>query len=473
MKRISSKAIFAGIAAFALGLVFAAPLRAQDKRIAPIDSMFRALHAEGKFNGNVLIAEKGRPVYRLSLGYENITTRQPLTPASVFELASCSKQFTAFAIALLQHQGRLRLTDDITKFMPSLDAYKGVTVGNLVYHTSGLPDYMSLMDSLWDKTRIASNKDLVDMLGRYKPAAEFAPGERYEYSNTGYALLASVIEQASGMSYAAYLDRNIFKPLGMKHSLVYNRRYKPQTVPHYAYDFVYDAGNDAYLSIDSVPEANMVYFLDGISGDGTVNTTLDDLLLWDRALYTEKLLPRKEMKQLFTPGTLNSGDTTDYAFGWMVGKSPELGTIAAHSGGWGGYRSYIERQTDKDRTIIILQNSDRAILPIKSLRLLLEGKELPAAPVRKEITLDVPVLGHYVGVYELSPDFQLKVTLQDKQLYAQATGQSAFPIFPQTETMFFLKVVEAQLEFVKDASGVVTGAILHQGGRDMSARKIQ
>lgn len=448
-------------------------LAAQDRRIERIDSMITALHNDGKFNGNILIAEKGKPVYEKSFGYENILTRQPLSAASVFELASCSKQFTAFAIALLQHQGKLRTTDDITRFLPALAVYKGITIDNLLHHTSGLPDYMSLMDSLWDKHKIAANKDVIDMLARYKPAVEFSPGTKYDYSNTGYALLASVIEASSGMSYGAYLDRYIFKPLKMTHTLVYNRRYRPRKVDHYAYDFLYDAEKDRYLPIDSVPEANEVYFLDGISGDGTVNTTSGDLLLWDRALYTERLLPRKEMDVVFAPGKLNDGKAIDYAFGWMVYKEPDLGNITAHSGGWGGYRTYVERQVDKDRTIIMLQNTDRAILPVKSLRLLLEGKDPPAAPVHKEVKLDNAVLDRYTGVYQLAPDFQLTVTRQDNQLYAQGTGQGNIPIFPEAENKFFLKVTEAQLEFVQDASMVITKAILYQGGSATDAPKVK
>ncbi|WP_118973080.1 serine hydrolase [Taibaiella koreensis] len=448
-------------------------LRAQKALLPQIDSLFTALQADQRFNGNVLIAENGKPVFEKSYGYENFDTRQPLTHASVFELASCSKQFTAFAIALLQHQKKLSYNDDITRFLPELSAYKGITVGNLVHHTSGLPDYMALFDSLWDKSKIASNADLVKLLAQHHPAVLFAPGAKFEYSNTGYALLASIIEKASGKSYGAYLQQYIFKPLKMEHSLVYNRRYRPQKIAHYAYDFIYQPEQEKYVLIDSIPEMNMVYWLDGISGDGTVNTTARDLLLWDQALYTDKLLPSAERAVLFTPGKLKDGTATDYAFGWMIQEHPEAGKLALHTGGWGGYCTFIERELDRNKTVIILQNIDKGAIPGKSVRSLLYGKPLAPAAVRKEIAVDEKVLDQYTGEYELEPGFSLVVTQEGNQLYTQATGQSKVKVYPESERKFFLKVIDAQLEFVKDDSGKVTHAVLYQGGAAMNAKKIK
>lgn len=468
------KKLFPTITATAvLMLCFSLFAAAQDRRIAQIDSLFTSLHDKGPFNGNVLIAEKGKPVYEKSFGYANFNTKEKLTAEHIFELASCSKQFTACAIALLQHQGKLKYSDDITRFIPQLSAYKGITVMDLVHHTSGLPDYMTLFDSLWDKSKIANNDDIITLFAKHKPTLEFQPGTRFQYSNTGYALLASVIEKASGMSYGKYLEKNIFVPLQMKHTFVYNRRYKPKKVPKYAFDFLYDKDNNKYVSIDSVPEANMVYWLDGICGDGTVNTTARDLLLWDRALYTDKLLPAKEKAVLFTSGTLKDSSSTGYGFGWMVNKDKDLGNVLSHSGGWGGYATFIERETDKDRTIIILQNTDRAIIPGKTVRYLLDGRTPPAPVQRKEIKLADDILKQYTGTYELSPEFKIDVTLEGNQLYAQATGQQSFPIFPESEQKFFLKVVDAQMEFFKDATGAVSKAVLYQNGHKTDAMKVK
>ncbi len=131
-------------------------------------------------------------------------------------------------IVLLKEQGKQKLEDDITKYIPALSHYKGVTVRNLLNHTGGLPDYMGLMDSVYDKSRIAVNKDIISVFSKHKPAILFKPNTKYEYSNTGYALLASIIEKASGMSYGGYLDKYIFKPLKMKNTFVYTRRFAPK-----------------------------------------------------------------------------------------------------------------------------------------------------------------------------------------------------------------------------------------------------
>ncbi|HTN18744.1 MAG TPA: serine hydrolase domain-containing protein, partial [Chitinophagaceae bacterium] len=195
------------------------------KKAALIDSMFSSLYDEGLFNGNVLLAERGQVVLSKSYGYADEVTKRKLNEQSVFELASCSKQFTAAAIALLQQQGKLSYDDPLSKWIPALQVYKGVTIRHLLQHTSGLPDYMELLDTVWDHKKIASNKDMIDMFARYHPEPEFDAGTKFEYSNTGYALLASVIEAASGKSYDAFLQEKIFVPLGMKSSLVYTRRY--------------------------------------------------------------------------------------------------------------------------------------------------------------------------------------------------------------------------------------------------------
>ncbi len=192
-----------------------------------LDSLFGKLHDDGRFNGNVLIAEKGTVIYKKSFGLANEATKQPLNENSVFELASCSKQFTAMAIAILNYQGKLKYDDPVYKYIPELGFYKKVTIRNLINHTSGMPAYEDLLDSVWDKSKIATNKDVIKILKDYKPSLHFEPNSRYEYSNTGYALLAVVIERVSKISYPAFLKKYIFNPLKMQHSIVYTRRYKP------------------------------------------------------------------------------------------------------------------------------------------------------------------------------------------------------------------------------------------------------
>jgi CubicO group peptidase (beta-lactamase class C family) len=285
-----------------IGVLFSMGVAAQDKTLQ-LDSLFSGLHNKQQFFGNVLIADKGNIIYQKSFGKGNHVSNTDLNAESVFELASVSKQFTAMGIMLLKKQGKLNYEDSLRKFFPELPYYN-ITVRQLLNHTSGLPDYMQLFTIHWDRTKIATNKDLIALLAKHKPAMHFVPGEKWEYSNTGYALLASIIEKASGENFGDYLQKNIFQPLGMKSTLVYRRRYEKKTIPNYAFGYVYDRDKKFALP-DSVKEvAPVVFCLDGIVGDGTVNSTVNDLLKWDRALYTEKLVSKEMMNEALQPGTL-------------------------------------------------------------------------------------------------------------------------------------------------------------------------
>lgn len=346
---------------------------AQD-RVERIDSLLNALYSNKKINGNFLIAEKGKVIYSRSFGYANEETKEKLNENSVFELASCSKQFTAMAIMILKEKGKLNLDDNITKFIPSLSNYKGITIRNLLNHTGGLPDYVPLMDSLFDKSKIATNKDIIAIFNKQNPKILFEPNTKYEYSNTGYALLASIIEKASGLTFSDFLNKSIFKPLQMKNTFVYTRRLSPKRINNYAFGYVYSDSLKKYLLPDEITETKMVIWLDGIVGDGCVNSTLNDILKWDRALYTNKLLSAVGMKEIFEVATLNDKSKTNYGFGWRVEENADFGKIVSHTGGWPGYVAYIGRHITNDKTLIILQNHYDVSLPSKSITNILYNK---------------------------------------------------------------------------------------------------
>src|SRR5579872_931259 len=238
-------------------LLFPLCICAQQKRI---EQYMRAEFTNG-FNGNVLVAKDGEVVYKKSFGYRNLDSSLLLDNYSVFELASISKQFTAMGILLLEQRGKLALTDTLRKFFPELPYYR-ISIYNLLTHTSGLPDYMSAMKDKWDHRQIAFNGDLLAFLAKEKPVSNFAPGQKFEYSNTGYALLAAIIEKLSGESYRDYMDQNIFKPLGMRHTRVYNtRRFLKDTIPGYAYGYIFSVPNQKYMMPDSLKDYDYVYYL--------------------------------------------------------------------------------------------------------------------------------------------------------------------------------------------------------------------
>jgi CubicO group peptidase (beta-lactamase class C family) len=336
--------------------------------VQTFDSICNSLQMAGTFNGNILVAEKGNVVYKGCFGIANEQTGQKLNENSIFELASLSKQFTAMAIVLLKEKDKLSLDDKMSKFIPELIQYNDVSIRNLLNHTGGLPDYMELMDSMFDKSKIATNQDIIALFVKHKPKVLFTSNTKFEYSNTGYALLATIIENVSGKSYSEFLEENIFKPLDMKNTFVYTRRKAPKKIDNYAYGYIYSDSLKRKIIPDSLNETKFVVYLDGIVGDGTVNSTVIDLLKWDRALYSTELCSRSSIKEIFTPGVLDNKTYTNYGFGWFL---VDGGRIANHTGGWPGYTMFIERDLENDETIIILQNMDEVRSSMRTLRTML------------------------------------------------------------------------------------------------------
>lgn len=358
----------------AVALIYAcSPKKTQEQAnplVTSIDSVVSMVVDTAGFNGNVLVSKGGTIIYQRSIGYANFDTKTHLNDSSVFELASVSKQFTAMCIMMLQERGKLNFEDDVRKYIPELP-YQGMTIRHLLTHTSGIPDYMGLFSEGWNPKVIAFNKDVIELLVKRKPAILFRPGEKWEYSNTAFVLLASIIERVSGMTFSEFLKQNIFVPLEMKHSRTYNtRRSKGEVIPNYAYGFVYHDSLKRFVLPDSLKELSVVITLDGIQGDGIVNSTTGDLFKWDQALYTEKLVTRKTLDQAFTPSRLNNDSIANYGFGWGIGGDSVTGRIVSHGGGWPGYNTFIVRYIDKNTCIIVLSNNGG--LGLRTLR-----KKLP------------------------------------------------------------------------------------------------
>lgn len=402
-----------------------------------LDSLFQKLSSNKEFNGNVLIAEKGKVIYKNSFGLANETSKEKLNENSIFELASVSKQFTAFAIVILKEKGKLNYEDKIGDILPQLSFYKNITIRNLLHHTSGLPDYMKILDSLlidktWDnKTKIANNKDILDVYEKYKPSLLFEPNEKWEYSNTGYAILASIIEKVSGKSYAEFLKAEIFKPLKMNNTFVYTRRLKPQNIKNYAFGYVYSDSLKTNQLPDQIKGLDLyVYTLDGIVGDGTVNSTIADLLKWDRNLNTNKLVSKNGMNEVFNPTTLNNGIKTKYGFGWFIDNNETFGKIVNHSGSWPGYISYIERHIDNDKTIILLQNNDN------------RNTKIPSKLVRniiyniKPVTFSDDYLKKISGDYKTEQGNIKKILYENGKLFIPMSAEDKFELEPITKTLF-------------------------------------
>jgi CubicO group peptidase (beta-lactamase class C family) len=401
--------------------------------VQKIDSFLTSHYNNGNLNGNVLIAEKGNVIYKKSFGFSNESTKEKLNENSIFELASVSKQFTAMAIVILKEKGKLNYDDKMSKYIPELSNYDNITVRHLLNHTSGLPDYMEIMDTVFDKSKIAINKDIISIFAKLKPKILFEPNTKWEYSNTGYALLASKIEKASSMSYGDYLNKVIFKPLEMTNTSVYRRRYAPKKVVNYAFGYVYSDSLKKYFLPDDLAETKMVVWLDGIVGDGTVNSTVIDLLKWDRALYTDKLISKESKSEVFTSSELNDKTKTEYGFGWFIQDNGVYGNLVHHTGGWPGYMSLIERQTQNDKTIIVLLNyiNGNTYIPITDFRKMLYNIELI-----KFIELKPEETEKFAGEYKNSNGKIDKLIYENGALYRTIDERGKFELKAISKTKF-------------------------------------
>lgn len=338
--------------------------------ISGLDKLFERLYEEESFNGNVLVAMRGEVIFERSYGLANESSGDHLQINSVFDVASITKQFTAIGIVLLKKEGKLSYDDRITDFIPELKGYGSISIRHLLNHTSGLPDYISLAEESWDKSNIAQNKDIIELFVKFQPEVKFKPNDQWEYSNTGYLLLASVIERVSGKSYEDFLTEVILKPVGLKNTYVHRRRYDPKQVEHMALGYITADSLKKKILPDELGTDYYAVYLDGIVGDGMINSTIRDLLIWDRALYSNVLLDDSDRRDIFSSYSLNDGTESNYGFGWAVDSSEVFGKIVAHSGGWAGFVSYFERHIDHDLTIILLQNNftEKTTIPVDEIR---------------------------------------------------------------------------------------------------------
>lgn len=306
------------------------------------------------FSGVVLVADNDNPVYQKAYGYREYAQKIPLQKSDIFELASLSKAFTAMIIMMLKEKEKLNYDYFVERYLDI--PYKGITVRHLLTHTSGLPDYQEIMDKHWNKTRVAGNKEILEYLNRYAPPKLFEPGTKYEYSNTGYVLLAIIAEKASGKDFINMCRKWIFNPLKMRSTNIRTLQEKSST-ENFAIGHIYLPQKQQYVRADSFPSSDYTIWLGNRYGPGRVSSTAIDLFKWDKALYTDKLIKQSTLQEAFTPYKLANGSLTNYGFGWMLRSDTAFGKIIFHTGDNPGYENRFMRYIDKRKTIILLSNN--------------------------------------------------------------------------------------------------------------------
>ncbi|MEP6635437.1 MAG: serine hydrolase [Acidobacteriota bacterium] len=557
------------------------PVLAQDpakSKAAKIAEVMMTANKYRLFNGSVLVAENGKVIYKKGLGLANMEWNIPNAPDTRFRLGSITKQFTATLVLQLVEQGRIKIDSKITDYLPDYRKDTGgkVTIHNLLTHTSGIPNYTGLPGfnevsrdpySVEEFVKKYTSNDL-----------EFEPGSKFSYSNSGYFILGAIIEKVTGQRYEQVLKERILDPLGMKNSgydhyanILERRAAGYQKTPD---GYV----NAPYLDM-SLPFAA-----------GAIYSTVDDLYLWDQALYTDRVLSAHSKDLMFKPFL------SDYAYGWNVtnasyGTGTERTLQIRHDGGINGFSTIIVRFPEQKHLIVLLDNTaqgrsleqlyreitnvlydqpynlpkmsvaealfktigekgiDAALAQYRDLKAskasaydfsepelnrlgyqLLQGKKIKEAVEifklnvaeypqafntydslgeaymaggntelaiqnykkslelnpqnagavavlkrleNKTAVVDTSAYDAYVGEYEVTPAFVVKVFKDGEKLMTQATNQPAFEMYPEGENNFFLKVVDAKVTFVKDDQGQVTGLVIHQGGRDIPGKKVK
>ena len=326
---------------------------AQSQSQLSIDSLIQPYVRNG-FSGVLLVADNSKPIYLKAFGFRDFAQKIPLQSSDIFELASVSKQFTAMIIMMLKEKGKLNYDDPVEKYLNI--PYKNITVRNLLTHTGGLPDYEDIMAKHWDKTRVAGNTEIIEYLNLYHPPKSFEPGTGYQYSNTGYVLLASIAEKASGEDFIELARKWIFKPLKMSSTDIRSLQQKA-VIKNFALGHIYVQEKQEYIRVDSLPSSVYSIWLGNRKGPGRVSSTASDLFKWDQALYTEKLVKKTILQEAFTPIKLINDSVSNYGFGWMLLSDNVLGKIVRHDGDNPGYKTQIVRYIDAHKTIILLSNN--------------------------------------------------------------------------------------------------------------------
>jgi CubicO group peptidase (beta-lactamase class C family) len=548
-------------------------------RARKIDEVLSLANKYKLFNGSVLVAENGKVIHKKGYGQANMEWDIPNAPDTKFRLGSITKQFTSALILQLVDEGKVKLDGKLSDYLPAYrkDVGDKVTIHQLLTHTSGIPSYTGLPGFF---ANVSRNPYTVDAFVKQYASndLEFEPGSKFSYNNSGYFLLGAIIEKVTGKSYEQALKEKILDPLGMKntgydlHAPIIGKRAT-------GYQLVANGYQHApYLDM-SIPYAA-----------GSMYSTVEDLYLWDQALYTDRVVSAQSKALMYKPAL------GDYAYGWVINKAEfGNGTPAAerimHGGGINGFNTLIIRYPQQKHLIVLLDNTSQGesldrlqetitrilfnqpyTMPKQSIvdllhrtitekgldaglaqyrdlkakqsesydfgepelnrlgyRLLQAGKQNEAIEIFKlnvaeypkafntydslgeaymvsgnkelailnykksleldpgnvnatsmlkriearPVTADPKSYDAYVGEYEVSPQFKVSVFKEADKLMTQATNQPAFELFPEGENKFFLRAVDAKVTFTRDASGVVTGLVIHQGGREVPGKKIK
>lgn len=309
-----------------------------------LDSFFLSRHRFGGFNGTVLVSKGQQVIYKGEFGYENYQSRDTLSTTSSFQIASISKTFTATAILYLVEKGWLNLEDTLGTFYPDFP-YRNIKIKDLLSHRSGLPNYLHFCEGLWrNKSVYITNDDLVKLLYKY-PRIEGTtkPGTHFQYCNTNYAILASIVERVSVKRFPDFMRETFFLPLGMNNTWIYDVT-NPANKKNAALSYMANwqvRGDDPY---------------DGVYGDKGVYSSSLDMYKWNMAFYENKLISQQMQQEAYTPRSFEKGGDRNYGYGWRLMRQPNNEYLVYHNGWWHGNNTVFYRSVSDTFALIILSN---------------------------------------------------------------------------------------------------------------------
>lgn len=435
-----------------------------------VDALFAKWNKPGVPGAAVEVVKDGKVVYRHAFGMADIEQGRPITPTTDFHIASLSKQFTAFAVLLLDQDGKLSLDDDVRKYLPELpDFGQVIKIRHLMNHTSGLRDEWSLLAMAgWRMDDVITDRDIMRLVQRQR-ALNFAPGSEFSYCNTSFTLLSQVVQRASGKSLAAFAKERIFEPLGMRHSFFHEQYGTLVPGRAQSYQPAADGGYEGFaLSYSTV-------------GPTSLFTTADDLVLWANNFDTARVGGKKLLAEMQQSAVLNNGKETGYGGGVWVGKYRGLRKID-HNGVDAGFRTYLARFPDQHLAIVILGNSADVLATRLGQRIadIWLGRQLDPLPApvpdyedSAEVPKDPSELDALAGTYALGPDSTVTFAKENGRLVGWLNGDDKALFYPASGNAFFMKTANASFSFdPPGADGIVAGGTWHRNVHATRATRI-
>ena len=448
----------AWVAVFVLGCAIGAAQSTDEVAMkARLEQVASSYTPGNAFMGTVLVVDGDRVLLDKGYGMADLEWSNLNVPEVKFRLGSLTKQFTATLILLLQQDGKLKIEDSVSKYLPDAPkSWEKITLAELLGHTSGIPSFTDMKEfGVWRMSPHTTEEELA--LFRDKPL-DFEPGSKFQYSNSNFEVLGAVIEKVSGKKYGDLLRERIFDPLEMKDSGLDND------------ELILAKRAQGYMPSDKGLVLARSESMTVPWAAGSIFSTTGDLLKWERGLFGGKVLSAESLKAMTTPG---KGD-----YGLGVGAAVKDGVkIISHGGGIEGFNTHLAYVPERRIAIVVLSNVNGAAPGAMGDQLLdvVLGKPVTLAGERKAVPIPKDELAKFVGVFDIMPTFSINFAVSGDRLTGQGTGQPPIPLLYEGikdgHPRFFATQVNAEFEFVPDASGVITSAILHQGGHDMPAKR--